>query len=86
MNFVIVAFVFFVGLSASILRKKLFKKIMGLYVSLNSIFVLMILIGRAKASKEFESFAILFLCFSVLLFIVGFLSCHYAKRKEVEID
>lgn len=82
MSMLVVALVFFVGICSSILRKKLFKKIIGLFVSLNSLFVFSILLARRTGNQELESFSFVFLIFSSLIFVVGFLSCHYAKTVE----
>ncbi len=84
MNLVVISFVFLIGICASILRRKLFKKLLGLYVSLNSLFVLLIIVSRNKADNELEAFSLIFLSFCSILFVIGFLACHYSKKRNIK--
>ena len=86
MIFVVVfaMFIVFVGLAGSILRKKLYKKLLSLSLSFNALVVFAGIVAHANNNTYLKIFCICAIFATSLLIGSAFYICYEVKREKVQ--
>ena len=75
-------FIVFVGLGGSVLRKKLYKRLLSLSLSFNSLIVFAMIMAHTNNNMQLKIFCICAI-FSVSLVVsCAFYICYEAKRRK----
>ena len=75
-------FIIFIGLAGSVLRKKIYKKLLSFSLSLNALVVLATIIAHANNNMHLKIFCICFIFATTLALGVAFYICHEAKGQK----
>ena len=79
-----VVFIIFVGLAGSILRKKLYKKLLGLSLSFNALIVFAGVVAHANDNDHLRIFSIGAVFVMMLIMSGAFYICYEVKRRGEE--
>ena len=79
---IIFIFIIFMGLAGSVLRKKIYKKLLSLSLSLNTLIVSMGLIAHVNNNQDFRVFCVLAVFVSCLVIGGAFYICYELNKLE----
>ena len=86
MTFVIlfVIFIIFIGLAGSVLRKKLYKKLLSLSLSFNALIVFTGIVAYANESISLKIFCICSIFVMSLVMVSAFYICRESRGREIK--